>query len=331
MIPLHSGFFSYFRHPVTNTKPESAVSLTVLVNMMCRNQRLKKLTQRVRNGLADKTKELPFFTPAGVFSRRADSAWLTFSGLIHVDIDNLVFAKDFPDMISSQIRVLSGDPFLKPCFIFISPSGKGIKMFVRIKNADASFYSQYWQSIVQYLREQHNVECDKACKDVSRACFICYDPELYYNETSAVDHTVLLERYVPPVDTAVNFFPIAYDIQNEHNYGLDAVSQILRKLNSYPEVHEHAISLLKSRGWHASGVYFKRPGKERGSNSATFRLNPKTGCYRFFNFSSNAHPFKERYSYSDVGVIAQLTYNGNYTKCILALKKYYSHLFDLRA
>lgn len=62
--------------------------------------------------------------------------------------------------------------------LFRSPSGDGLKWVVEI---DISRYShlQWFRMIEKYLKEAYNLEVDASGKNVSRACFLPYDPDCY--------------------------------------------------------------------------------------------------------------------------------------------------------
>ena len=64
--------------------------------------------------------------------------------------------------------------------LFRSPSGDGLKWIIRINTAEVS-HAEYFNAVANYLRLTYGLEADKSGKDVSRACFLPYDPEAYIN------------------------------------------------------------------------------------------------------------------------------------------------------
>ena len=75
---------------------------------------------------------------------------------------------------------------------------------------------------------------------------------------------------------------------------------------------QKTIDILKAYGWKSqrSDTLWTRPGKElKDGVSATFG---KVGENKFYVFSSNAHPFTDRESYSMFSVKAMLENNGDY-------------------
>lgn len=96
------------------------------------------------------------------------------SGLFLVDIDNL------PDVYSARADLIT-KPNIVLCFI--SPSGAGLKLAVRVDadriKSDADFKQAYIQ--IEYIFKSWGYEIDDACKDVSRKCFLPRDPDAFSN------------------------------------------------------------------------------------------------------------------------------------------------------
>jgi hypothetical protein len=93
-------------------------------------------------------------------------------------------------------------------------------------------------------------------------------------------------------------------------------------LNRMSQVHERALSDLRTDGWYQKGDMWRRSGKNGGSFSAIFNFYEKEGLYIFTNFSSNSPHFGRR-GYSDVQVICELEFGGNFLKCIAELAQQY--------
>lgn len=49
----------------------------------------------------------------------------------------------------------------------------------KIKNKVS--HAEYFNAVANYLRQTYGLEADKSGKDVSRSCFLPYDPEAYIN------------------------------------------------------------------------------------------------------------------------------------------------------
>jgi|GEM_PF-481569 KaiC/GvpD/RAD55 family RecA-like ATPase len=118
---------------------------------------------------------LPAFTPSGTFNeRRRKENIESYSGLLHLDYDKV---ENVEILKKSIIEI----PYTYSAFI--SPSGIGLKVIVNtdalLKNHTEAFNAlrTYYDGIVGF-------ESDGAVKDVTRLCFVSYDPNLYLNESS---------------------------------------------------------------------------------------------------------------------------------------------------
>ena len=75
--------------------------------------------------------------------------------------------------------------------VFISPSGNGLKVLVKIPN-DAENHVKYFQSLENYYNSNH---FDTTSKNISRVCYESYDPLIYVNENSTVWETIEETEY----------------------------------------------------------------------------------------------------------------------------------------
>jgi predicted P-loop ATPase len=102
----------------------------------------------------------------------------THSGLLCLDFDKLP-SEGFAQIVKN----LQEDKHT--FFAFISPSGNGIKVGVRLQDcAHEEIHLQYFQIIETYYREKFGLQIDKACKNVDRLCFLPYDESLFLNESA---------------------------------------------------------------------------------------------------------------------------------------------------
>lgn len=117
----------------------------------------------------------PAITLSGIFKERhAMGDFIKHTGLIQVDFDNV----NNPQEIKGK---LIEDPYTYSCFI--SPSGTGVKAIVKIPPDKESHEKQFFH-LSQYYLDTYGLEMDKKCKDISRLCFLSYDPELFVNDQS---------------------------------------------------------------------------------------------------------------------------------------------------
>ncbi|MDG1919975.1 MAG: DUF3987 domain-containing protein [Flavobacteriaceae bacterium] len=105
-----------------------------------------------------------------------------YSSIIHLDYDKL---EDVPRALK-KIKALD---YTYSCFI--SPSGNGIKVFVRVNN-NKEQHEDAFNTLKSYYDKAVGVESDKSIKDLCRLCYVSSDPDLYINEESQVfDYTTI--------------------------------------------------------------------------------------------------------------------------------------------
>ena len=120
-------------------------------------------------------KALPGVTWSGRFSYRASDKLLQHSGLLCADLDGL------GDKLPEIRKKLEASPHVFA--IFLSPTGNGLKAVFRVP-ADASKHAGSFRAVQKHVLELTGVQIDESGKDVSRLCFMSYDPEIYHNENA---------------------------------------------------------------------------------------------------------------------------------------------------
>lgn len=117
--------------------------------------------------------KLPYVTPDGVWSNRStdksSSRLITPSGLIQVDIDGLN-----ADALEKTRQIMVADRHT--LILFTSPSGAGLKSFVKCEN----FSSLVRGSLIEYYR-QLGIVLDESTLHDKAACFVCHDKNAYLN------------------------------------------------------------------------------------------------------------------------------------------------------
>jgi len=138
--------------------------------------------KEVRNELKQ---SLPAICFSGKFTKRNDSSLNKHSGLICLDFDNFPSEK----LMLEEKERLTKDRYTYS--VFISPSGLGLKVLVKIPN-EIETHKQFFNS----LQHHYNSEFfDVACKNVSRVCYESYDPLIFINEQSSVFNQVIEQEY----------------------------------------------------------------------------------------------------------------------------------------
>jgi hypothetical protein len=170
--------FSFFSKPVTNIFPAGEISVTEAY-LMIKSKSYKERTEKLRR-IKDKSRarrykaqNFDYATFSGIFSKRNDKALLHHSGLLTVDFDNI-------SDISGLKQALLNDEYFETVLLFVSPSGNGLKWIIPIDISDAS-HQKYFLAVSNYIKSVYNIEIDKSGKDVSRACFLSYDPDVFLN------------------------------------------------------------------------------------------------------------------------------------------------------
>lgn len=153
----------------------------------------KELVDKIRAG-EDLKKQLPAICFSGTFKQRLDSAIIEHSGFICLDFDKYESDK----ILKEDRKKLIKDKFTYA--LFTSPSGKGLKVIVKIPK-DIANHKLYFESLEKYYNNSH---FDPSSKNISRVCFESYDPDVYLNESSSIwdnkeDHKQYDYRDKPPV------------------------------------------------------------------------------------------------------------------------------------
>jgi hypothetical protein len=141
---------------------------------------------------ARKRQALPVFVGQGTFAdgRRAAQAWLEPSGLVQVDIDGIC-----PTSAESVMDALRQSEHC--ALAFRSPSGFGVKAFIYAPVGEIPSTERYlfaWEAVSAWCLERLGHKNDPACKDCSRACFLCHDAGVVWRDNPiALD----VERWHP--------------------------------------------------------------------------------------------------------------------------------------
>ncbi len=168
--------FSFFKAPVRNTIPHKNVSLVQVYKYIIGDY-AKKRTEKLRS-ITDpkqarqfKATNFDYCTFSGMFTTRNDKALVNYSGLLCIDFDHLQNV----DLLRNQ---LLQDEYFETQLLFVSPSGDGIKWIISIDAAKTS-HGEFFAAVANYILQTYKVEVDKSGRDISRACFLAYDPNAF--------------------------------------------------------------------------------------------------------------------------------------------------------
>jgi Leucine-rich repeat (LRR) protein len=128
-------------------------------------------------------KKLPLYGFGGTFSSRGNNNLIQSSGIACLDFDYI-------EDLDKLIEEVNKDKFTLASFV--SPSGNGLKVIVKIPPVSndedyKSFYIELQNHYNQYGKT------DESTKDIARASFVSFDPNLFIN----VDSEKFTDRFVP--------------------------------------------------------------------------------------------------------------------------------------
>lgn len=175
--------FSYFKPPISNKKPDAVCNIQRLHTFITSNPRLKETTHRIRDAPDVKTFRrlkvnlLPYVTPAGVFSYGKAECLVVPSGVFVIDLDGMASHEE----ACHWRDTLFNDLTLNPTLAFVSPSGKGVKLFVPYRMSPTLTIEQSFTTALHaawtYLKVAYGLEVDRANSDLARGCLLAHDAE----------------------------------------------------------------------------------------------------------------------------------------------------------
>ena len=170
--------FSFFKAPIKNIIPHKTVSLVQVYNAIT-GEYYKQHTEKLRS-ISDtvqarkyKAANFDYCTFSGVFTARNDKSLITHSELMCIDFDHV-------QNTDTLRQSLLADEYFDTQLLFVSPSGDGLKWIIEIDTRKAS-HGEYFASVANYILQTYSFEVDKSGKDISRACFIPFDPNAFIN------------------------------------------------------------------------------------------------------------------------------------------------------
>jgi hypothetical protein len=178
MEPNKIPVFSYYRAPIENILPDREINLLQAYRLI-RGRDFSEQTACLRSISDDaearsyKAANFDYVTFSGIFFRRNDQSLMHHSGLLTLDFDHL---KDVAGLKSGLLH----DEYFETELLFVSPSGAGLKWIISI-DLDKGTHAEWFRAVSQYIRTTYGLEIDKSGKDISRACFLPSDPDVFIN------------------------------------------------------------------------------------------------------------------------------------------------------
>jgi hypothetical protein len=281
--------FSFYRKPIRNTKPEKTINCRELFQLITHDESIKEATSKLRALEGDKRKDFKtssfdFITSNGIFESRSDKALKEPSGLMILDIDHQSDASGIKERIEK-------DKELNPVLMFISPSGDGLKVLLPIdstliRTGQKKAMSSIWDAVNGYMKKNYSDiitpdekgnYIDASGVDISRACFICHDPNAYFNpNVKGCINANFLERYTSTsTSTIPNRKPLKADrmtryadthFLNANNRNTQVVSFVGACVNDYTITEERAIEYINTNvSFAPDSSHFNNPQKTQST------------------------------------------------------------------
>ena len=144
----------------------------------------KRLETGPRQKYGESKRSLPAFTLSASCLTRAkdvplDAKMTGHSDWLQADLD----AKDNPQLADLEAvrALLMDDPHVG--FVFISPSGRGLKAGVRI---DGSRHREAFFAVEDHFLHKYSLQIDRSTKDPLRLCFVSWDPDLQWKSAEPI-------------------------------------------------------------------------------------------------------------------------------------------------
>lgn len=136
-------------------------------------------------------------TFAGTFSTRGNANLKQASGLACLDFDDVGDLELLRASINADEYTMAS---------FVSPSGNGLKVLVKIPLVDNNEdYKDYYVELIKYYSRYYKL--DEGTKDLARATYLSYDKDLYINAESEV-FTDKFNRPLPVENTVPVNIPL---------------------------------------------------------------------------------------------------------------------------
>ena len=170
--------FSFFKAPIQNTKSHKSITIKDAYNYIVghyakeKTETLRSFDDKKRARLY-KSANFDYVTFCGEFDIRSNNSVKSVSGLLCIDFDHV-------DKLEVLFSKLLNDEYFNTVLLFRSPSGDGLKWVIEIPPSDLP-HPDFFRAIENYIFKVYGIKIDGSGKDISRACFLCHDPNAYIN------------------------------------------------------------------------------------------------------------------------------------------------------
>jgi hypothetical protein len=180
--PLMGRYVSVFYAPISNVTRSKNLSLFHIYELIRNSSILQQHTAELRalNSKEEqdeyKRKYLPSACFAGTFSRCANKAIVTYSGLQCLDLDNLG-----EELLAIKNKICA---LPQTIICFVSPRGNGLKVVYPVDLTLKLSYAEQYRKIAGKLCDLCHIpakDVDKKSSNVSRRCFLPFDADCFLN------------------------------------------------------------------------------------------------------------------------------------------------------
>ncbi len=207
MALINQILVSTFESIYETKNPIHRPLLEVLEEMRNPGEDLKDRIKSIRKAKAPAEQNLmkmllPVICPAGTFSERNDAALLQYSGVVCLDLDDVISPRDLKLLAKTFPYTLAA---------MVSPTGSGVKVFILTDSTDPSRHSDLYHHLgnVTGFMKRLDLKFDPSCSNPSRACFFSYDRDLWINKDVVPYHVdfATIPVYTPPAKVASTVAP----------------------------------------------------------------------------------------------------------------------------
>ena len=184
-------------------------------------------------------KSLPAFTPSASFKGGRKLEFVTaYTQIVVLDIDKLS-----KEQLTNAKALAQETPYTYAAFI--SPSGNGLKIFVRV-NSSQENHKEAFIALQKFYEDFLGLPIDKSGKDVTRLCFVSYDTDLYLNENATVYPVISTEDLTPYIEQSKEVVQENTTIAS-NGFSTEKFS------NDYLATYEHCVRFTEKKESYVNG------------------------------------------------------------------------------
>lgn len=184
-------------------------------------------------------KSLPAFTPSASFKGGRKLEYLTaYTQIVVLDIDKLT-----KEQLTNALALAQETPYTYSAFI--SPSGNGLKIFVKV-NSSQENHKEAFITLQKFYEDFLELPIDKSGKDVTRLCFVSYDTDLYLNENATVYPVISMEDLTPYIEQSKEVIQESTTIES-NGFSTEKFN------NDYLTVYEHCVRFTEKKESYVNG------------------------------------------------------------------------------